>query len=204
MKLTEARSALKAWLSQLVRIDAWTANPPAQTPTVILGKLYPPNRGIQLPLSRLSVTRGTDGVLVEAVMPFGVEWRFSKALMFHQLPLSALEAIHADLGILALTHYECIAEDFRDLQVESTNQPVVVTRMAEGEDWLVQLSIGFRVRFLGDLSVLSNPSDIQPGEPGEPWQWTGLDVGIYRSLISQVAEPDASVLDRELHLPNPS
>jgi hypothetical protein len=204
--IAELCSALKTWLSEQIRIDGWSANPPTNVATVINGSPYPANTAFQGPIRDLVVLEKlNEDIIAEFTLSFAVTYRFDKSLAYHQLPVYDAEILASSVLITAITHAGCIHEDIHTITAESYD-PVEVARFEqpatpEGRDWLVILYFPFKVRSILEPGL----SSLQPGDSDEPpYDLEELTVGIWRSLIDELAEPESTVLDRELVLADES
>lgn len=203
MSVREIREGIRAWLSDMVRIDAWDLDVPRNVPRVIDGVKFPANTAVEMPIKDFSLIRQDNYVQANGRFVYALLYRFSGKAAKHQLPMSSVENLIHFLSEYAVNNPRALADSVMDLQVSTAN-PVAIARVeGEDKDWLVIGRLEMEIRWISDAIEFAG-SGLQPGSLTalpNPITINEIRMGLFRAHFPvNPNDPDTFVKDQELSL----
>lgn len=204
MNIQTVRQSLKDWLSALVRIDSFDADPPASLytphqgpPLPGLPPLVPANTCIFYPVKNLTYSQSDAfGVTGEGEFTFSIVYRYPGDLTLNELPISNIESVVQYVQANALLNLSGCGGVRRAYQ-RAYEFPVQVERESNDQgDWLIYANIRLVIEF-ALTSFEIDPIFANP--PEEPPTAENLTANIYRAKVKfDVSSPSDYTLDRVL------
>ncbi|WP_144427537.1 hypothetical protein [Nostoc piscinale] len=128
----------------------------------------PANTAIELPVQEYVTQReGNNGVVASARFPYRVTWIFRGDLPIESLPLKAVEAVVANIQVLALIQRPSV-EFTQFLPFQEPDTVTLSNTEDEDRNWLLSANFSFeatfRVTTLADAEDLTSPGFFDLGE----------------------------------------
>jgi hypothetical protein len=132
-------------------------------------------------------------MLGSAELEFAVAYRFDKALKYDDLPLNSLSNLVNNIYFRAVTNPADLSESIKELRTPDTGLDVHVGKSDKPDsDWFVTLILNFYITY---RAALGDVDDLQGGVDDSGFNFTSLNIGIYRAHIGDFSD---NRLDREL------
>lgn len=155
---SELMTAIATWLTEKVRVDEITVNPPVNTKTLINEVLYPANTMRVMPPKGIAIDRSDpDNAIGSYFQEYEILYRFSSETPATELPVDHAHNLVSNLYFYAVLEIGKIEESLIRL-TPSQDDSVFVGRIEdESQDWIISVRLGFEVVFavdIGDVSKL--------------------------------------------------
>ncbi|MBD2256656.1 hypothetical protein [Pseudanabaena sp. FACHB-2040] len=198
------RQRLQSWITGLVRIDAFDADPPKAllSPSSTEQSLRPANTCIAYPVKDLVYER-TDlqGICGRGRFAYSIAYRYPGELTLDEIPIQKLEGVVQYLqgmsllglaGSGGIKHVEPDAEEFPiQLERDGTDQ----------DDWLVYCNLALLIEF--NLTDFDLDPDFGPA-PEQPVGIDQLTIAVNRAEVGFDADVPADyTLDTEIVITRP-
>lgn len=168
MNIITAREAIRAFVDANIPIYRWDMDVPDVLYYNRGGFNIFANTAIELPLQELvSVREGNNGVVASVRFPYRVTWIFNGDQPINSLPFKSVEAVVANIQVLALISRP--SPDFTQFTPYQEPDTVTISNTEdESKDWLLSANFSFdatfRVTTLADTSDLTSPGYFDLGD----------------------------------------
>lgn len=184
--LETVRAGLRAWISSIIRIDAFDADPPLKLTTVVDGRGLPANTCIEYPVKALEMTSlGHNSLSAIAEFVYSICYRYPAQRTLDTLPIGKLEAVYQ--AIIGKAILGVCVEGVTNITPIVLATPVQVSRDSTSQnDWLVYVHFSLQGSF--SVTSLELDPDYAPVEPSEPdFELSTIGIRTYNQSSTDVA-----------------